>query len=89
MNATTTKFSYRGTNWIATLASVDPTTGIGRLSVKPDNHDEDPCNAQGFARSAFYMACDKLSLDPADDFEQHSGGFYARNVKPESVDSGE
>ena len=84
MNATQIEFRHKAVFWIATLDGVDQETGIGRLAVRPDNYDEDPCNGQNFARSAWFKACEELGLDPADQQESHSGGYYSRNVIPEA-----
>lgn len=84
MNATQIEFRHKAVNWVATLDCIDQEAGIGRLTVRPDNYDDDCCNGQKFARSAWFKACEELELDPADEQESHSGGSYSRNVKPEA-----
>lgn len=84
MNAMTIEFAHKGQGWVATVDGIDEATGIGTLTVKPDNYDDDPCAGQNVARSAFFEACTLLELDPADAVEIHSGGCYSRKVMPES-----
>lgn len=81
-NATIFEFAHKGQGWIATLDGVDEETGVGRLTVRPDNYDDDPCAGQNFARSAFFAACEELELTPINE-ASHSGGHYASDVTPD------
>ena len=84
MNAIRIEFAHKGQGWVATVDGIDDETGIGTLTVVPDNYDDDPCAGQNIARAAFFEACTRLDLDTADSIESHSGGFYSRKVMPES-----
>ena len=79
-------FTHKARGWNAILGEVNEKTGLATLYVRVENIDEDYCNGQNFAISAWFRACELLELKKAGELS-HSGGSVHGEVVPEPVET--